>query len=69
MADQPPPDPPPERPSIGQLPIEPALPDTEDAKHLYLAAETVRQRAKSLSEELAQAVQSIDEPLKPENES
>lgn len=66
MTDKPPPD---AAPPVGQLPVEPALPDTEDAKHLYLAAEAVRQRAKTLTEELTQAVQSIDEPPKPEHES
>jgi hypothetical protein len=51
------------------LPIEPALPNTEDAKRLYLSAQAVRQEVKSLSEELTQVVESIDAALKPENES
>jgi len=51
------------------LPTEPVLPNTEEAKHLYLSAEAVRQQAKTLSEQLTQAVESIDAPLKPENES
>jgi hypothetical protein len=68
MASTPPPDPPGDPPQVAQLPTEPALPDTDEAKHLYLSAEAVRQRAKSLSEELTQAVQQIDAPLKPENE-
>jgi len=45
------------------------LPATEEAKRLYLSAEAVRQQAKALTEELTQAVQSIDAPLKPQNES
>jgi len=51
------------------LPVKPALPNTEEAKRLYLSAEAVKQQAKTLSEELTQAVESIDSPLKPENES
>jgi len=69
MATTPPPDPPGDPPHFPHLPTEPVLPDTDEAKHLYLSAEAVRQRAKSLSEELTQAVQQIDAPLKSENES
>ena len=69
MADTPPPDPPPDPLPIAQLPVEPPLPNTDEAKHLFLATEAVRQQAKALSEELTHVVQSIDVPLKPENES
>ena len=65
----PPPDPPPGPPLTGELPVEALLPDTEEGKRLYLSAEAVRQQAKSLTEELTQAVESIDAPLKPEDES
>jgi hypothetical protein len=51
------------------LPTEPVLPNTEEAKQLYLSAEAVKQQAKTLSEELTQVVESIDAPLKRENES
>jgi len=69
MADAPPADPPPDPPPDAQPPTEAALPETEDAKRLYLAAETVRQRAKTLAEELTQAMERLDVPLKPEDES
>ena len=69
MAETPPSDPPGDRPLIPHLPTEPILPDTDEAKHLYLSAEAVRQRAKTLTEELTQAVQQIEAPPKPENES
>ena len=69
MAETPPPDPPADPPQVPLLPTEPVLPDTDEAKHLFLSAEAVRQRAKSLSEELTQAVQQIDAPLKPDKES
>ena len=64
MSDKPPLGPLANPPPPGQLPVEPALPDTEDGRHLYLAAEAVRQQAKSLTEELTQAVEAIigDEP-------
>jgi hypothetical protein len=65
VTENPPSDPPP----VGLLPVEPALPDTEEAKRLYLSAEAVRQEVKTLSEELTQVVESIDAPLKPVNES
>jgi hypothetical protein len=69
VTQSPPPDPPPDPQLVGLLPTEPVLPNTEEAKHLYLSAEAVRQQAKTLSEQLTQAVESIDAPLKPENES
>ena len=69
MTETPPPDPPPDRPQIAQLPVDPPLPDTDEAKHLYLAAEAVRQQAKALSEEVTQTLQRLDVPLKPEDES
>jgi hypothetical protein len=49
--------------------VEPVLPDTEEARHLYLATEAVRQQAKTLKEELTQAMQRLEIPLKPEEES
>jgi hypothetical protein len=45
--------------------VQATLPDTEEAKHLYLAAEALRQRAKELSEEVTQTLQRLDVPLKP----
>jgi len=69
VTESPPSDPPPDPPPVGLLPVEPALPNTEEGKRLYLSAEAVRQEVKTLSEELTQAVESIDAPLKPENES
>ena len=65
----PPPDRPLDSPPGGLLPTEPVLPNTEEAKQLYLSAEAVKQQAKTLSEELTQVVESIDAPLKRENES
>jgi hypothetical protein len=69
VIENPPPDPPPDPPPGGVPPFEAVLPDTEEAKRLYLSAEAVRQQAKTLTEELTQVVESIDAPLKPENES
>jgi len=63
-----PPTPPPD-PPLGELPFEAVLPDTEEAKRLYLSAEAVRQQAKALTEELTQAVEAIDAPLKSQSES
>jgi len=65
MSDAPPSDPPPDPPPAPQVPVEATLPDTEEAKHLYLAAEGIRQRAKELSEEVTQTLQRLDVPLKP----
>jgi hypothetical protein len=67
MAETPPPDPPPDPPDTPHVSVEPPLPDTEDAKHLYLAAEAIKQRARELSEEVTQKMQSLDVPLKPED--
>ena len=69
MTETPPPDPPPDPPPVAQLHVEMALPDTDEAKHLYLSVEAVRQRAKALSEEVTQTLQRLDVPLKPEDES
>jgi hypothetical protein len=69
MADAPPPDPPPGPPPAPQVPAEAILPDTEDAKRLFLTAEALRQRARELSEEVTQKLQHLDIPTKPENES
>ena len=64
MTDAPPPDPPPDPPHAPQVSVEATLPDTEEAKHLYLAAEAIRQRAKELSEEVTLTLQRLDVPLK-----
>jgi hypothetical protein len=69
VTESPPPDPPPDPPAIGVSPFGAVLPDTEDARRLYLSAEAVRQQAKALTEELTHAVEAIDAALKPENDS
>jgi hypothetical protein len=68
VSDAPPPDPPPDPPATPEGSVEATLPDTEDAKRLYLAGEAIKQRARELSEEVTQKLQSLDVPLKPENE-
>jgi hypothetical protein len=69
MTETPPPDSPPDPPATPQVPAEPTLPDTEDAKRLYLHTEAIKQRARDLSEEVTQKLQSLDVPLKPEDKS
>jgi hypothetical protein len=49
--------------------VETILPDTEEAKRLFLAAEALRQRARELSEEVTQKLQHLDVPIKSKNES
>ena len=68
VSDAPPPDPPPDPPATPEGSVEATLPDTEDAKRLYLAGEAIKQRARELSEEVTQKLQSLDVPLKPEIE-
>lgn len=69
MADMPPPDPPPGPPPAPQVPVEAVLPDTEEAKRLFLGTEAIRRRARELSEEVKQKLQHLDVPIKPENNS
>ena len=69
MADTPPPDPPPDPPATPQVPAEGTVPGTDDAKRLYLAGEAIKQRARELSEEVTQKMQSLDVSLKPEDKS
>jgi len=67
--DSPPPDSPPDLAATPEVAAEPTLPDTEDAKRLYLHTEAIKQRARELSEEVTQKLQSLDVPLKPEDKS
>jgi hypothetical protein len=69
MADTPPPDPPLDPPATPQVAAEATLPNTDDAKRLYLAGEAIKQRARELSEEVTQKMQSLDVPINPEDKS
>ena len=69
MADKPPTEPAPDPPAQPEVSADPVLPDTEDAKRLYLHTEAIKQRAKELSEEVTQKLQSLDVPLKPDDKS
>jgi hypothetical protein len=69
MAETPPSDSPPDPPVTPQVPAEPPLPDTVDAKRLYLHTEAIKQRARELSEEVTQKMQSLDVPLQLEDKS
>jgi hypothetical protein len=69
MAEAPPPDPQPDQSVSPEVSAESALPDTEEAKRLFLHTAALKQRARELSEEVTHKLQILDVPLKPEGES